>query len=279
MSSPSTISSPVAGAGALRTLRAPASFRVAEYRLRNMWKWRNSIIAFGIGNPVLYLMSIGLGVGTLVDANSPGGVDGVPYLVFLAPALLATAAIQAGQDEVTFPTLAGFIWQRLFYAMRATSLTGGQIAEGVLLAASVRVAFTTIIYWLVLWAFGSVGIGSALPLIAVSTFAGLCWGAVALALTARAKDDGGFISVMWRLVIMPMFLFSGTFYPLSVLPLWLQWIGWISPLWHATELGRWLSYGAPLPWWQATVSVVYLLALGAGGLLLGRRFFEQRLTA
>ena len=261
------------------SLTAPPSFRVAEYRLRNMWKWRNSILAFGLGNPVLYLVSIGLGVGALVDANSPAGIEGVSYLVFLAPALLATAAIQAGQDEVTFPTLAGFIWQRLFFDMRATSLTGGQIADGVLLAAAVRIAFTTIAYWLVLWLFGAVPLDSALPLIAVSTLAGVCWGGVSLALSARAKDDGGFIAVMWRLVIMPMFLFSGTFYPLSALPLALQWIGWISPLWHATELGRWLSYGAPLPLWQAALSAVYLLALGTVGLLLGRRFFEGRLTA
>ncbi len=261
------------------SLTAPASFRVAEYRLRSMWKWRNSIIAFGVGNPVLYLVSIGLGVGALVDANSPDGVTGVPYLLFLAPALLATAAIQAGQDEVSFPTLAGFIWNRLFFAMRATSLSGGQIADGVLLAASVRIIFTTTVYWLVLWAFGAVDLGSALPLIGVSTLAGVCWGAVALALTSRAKTDSTYISVMWRLVIMPMFLFSGTFYPLAVLPLWLQWIGWISPLWHATELGRWLSYGAPLEPWQALLSTAYLLALGATGLLLGRRTFEARLTA
>lgn len=261
------------------SLTAPASFRVAEYRLRSMWKWRNSIIAFGVGNPVLYLVSIGLGVGALVDANSPDGVTGVPYLLFLAPALLATAAIQAGQDEVSFPTLAGFIWNRLFFAMRATSLSGGQIADGVLLAASVRIVFTTSAYWLVLWAFGAVDLGSALPLIGVSTLAGVCWGAVALALTSRAKTDSAYISVMWRLVIMPMFLFSGTFYPLSVLPLWLQWIGWISPLWHATELGRWLSYGAPLEPWQALLSTAYLLALGVTGLLLGRRTFERRLTA
>jgi lipooligosaccharide transport system permease protein len=260
------------------SISAPPSFRVAEYRLRSMWKWRNAIIAFGLGNPVLYLVSIGLGVGTLINANSPDGVEGVPYLVFLAPALLAIAAIQAGQDEVAFPTLSGFIWQRLFVGMRATSLTGGQIADGVLLAAFVRILFTTLTYWLVLWLFGAVDAGSALPLITVSTFAGLCWGGLTLALTARVTDEGGYIALMWRLVIMPMFLFSGTFYPLTNLPIALQWIGWISPLWHATELGRWLSYGAPLPVWQATISIGYLAALGLAGLLLGRRFFEGRLT-
>jgi lipooligosaccharide transport system permease protein len=243
-----------------------------------MWKWRNSIIAFGVGNPVLYLASVGLGVGLLVDQAS-GGVDGVPYLVFLAPALLAAAAIQGGNDEATFPTLAGFIWEKLFFAMRATSLTGGQIADGVLIAVTVRVLFTTLAYWLVLALFGAVDWTSLVPLVAVSTFAGVCWAALMLAITANVHNEDGFIAFTWRLVIMPMFLFSGTFYPLSTLPLALQWIGWISPLWHATQLGRWLSYGMPLEPWQAVLSVMYLLALGVGGLLVARRRFERRLTA
>ncbi len=97
--------------------------------------------------------------------------------------------------------------------------------------------------------------------------------------TANVHDDSGFLSLVGRLVIMPMFLFSGTFYPLSSLPLAVQWIGWISPLWHATELGRWLSYGQPLPPWRIAVSLVYLLALGLGGWLWARRRFERRLTS
>jgi lipooligosaccharide transport system permease protein len=258
--------------------RGRGALFVAEYRLRNMWKWRNSILAFGIGSPILYLASIGLGVGLLVDAGSPGGIDGVPYLVFLAPALLAAAAIQGGNDEAMFPTLAGFIWEKLFFAMRATSLTGGQIAEGVLLAASVRILFTTVAYWVALLVFGAVSWGTALQLIAVSTFAGVCWAALVVALAAKVTDDSAFIAVIGRLVIMPMFLFSGTFYPLSTLPLALQWIGWISPLWHATELGRWISYGMPLPAWRIARSFAYLLAIGVVGLLLARRRFERRLT-
>lgn len=258
--------------------RQLGALTVLEYRLRNMWKWRSSIIAFGVGNPVLYLASVGLGVGLLVDQNS-GGVDGVPYLVFLAPALLAAAAIQGGQDEVTFPTLAGFIWEKLFFAMRATSLTGGQIAVGVFLAAGVRVVFTTLAYWIVLCLFGAVSWTTVLPLVTVSTFAGMCWAALMLAISANVRNEDGFLAFTWRLVIMPMFLFSGTFYPLSSLPLALQWIGWISPLWHATQLGRWLSYGMPLPAWQAALSVAYLLAMGVFGIVLARRRFERRLTS
>jgi lipooligosaccharide transport system permease protein len=253
---------------------------VAEYRLRSMWKWRRSIITDGLGNPILYLTSIGLGVGSLVNANlGPTGIDGVPYLVFLAPALIVAAAMQGVMNEIMFPTLAGFLWDKGFFAMRATPISGGQIADGLLLAAAARILFTTVVYWFVLLAFGAAGWASALTLIPIAFVAGLSWGAVMLAATANVKDDSGFISLAMRIVIMPMFMFSGTFYPLSTLPLAVQWIGWISPLWHATELGRWLSYGMAMPAWQVAVSVAYLIVLGVVGIVMARRRFERRLTA
>ena len=101
--------------GALQVVDAPRAMRfgwwhVAEYRLRNLMKWISAVVAFGVGNPVLYLASIGFGVGSLVNhhGHTP---DGVPYLTFLAPALLATAAIQNTFEEVTFPTMHGMKWE------------------------------------------------------------------------------------------------------------------------------------------------------------------------
>jgi len=84
---------------------------VTEARLRAMLKWVWLIIGLAIANPVLYLISIGLGVGAYIDKNTGGmGVDGVSYVTFLAPALLATAAIQGAIDESVYPTLEGFKW-------------------------------------------------------------------------------------------------------------------------------------------------------------------------
>ena len=261
-------------------MTASSSRHVAEYRLRNMWKWKRAIVMHGLGGPFLYLASVGVGVGALVDANNPnGGIDGVSYLMFLAPALLASAAIQGGQDEVTFPVLHGFIWAKLFYAMHATSLTARQIANGVLMASFVRTAFTAFCYWLVLLGFGAVSLSSAVTLIPSAMFAGLAFSTFVMWVASKVTNDDGFFAIFGRFVITPMFLFSGTFYPLQSLPLTVQWIGWISPLWHATEMGRALSYGpgtgAPLFW----VHVAFLSAMSITGLLLAHRQFERRLSA
>ena len=257
-----------------------SAWHVAEARLRNMWKWKRAIIFYGLGGPLLYLTSIGLGVGALVDKHNGGaGIQGVPYLMFLAPALLASASIQGAQDEVTFPTLAGFIWAKLFFAQAATSLSPRQIADGVLIAAAVRAVFTTIAYWLVLRVFGAVDTASALPLILSGLIAGMCFATVMLWVAAHVKNDDGFFAIVGRFVITPMFLFSGTFYPLQSLPLSVQWIGWLSPLWHATEIGRALSFGAGIHAQLFAVHVAFLVVIGSAGLLLAHRQFERRLTA
>ena len=80
-----------------------------------------------------------------------------------------------------------------------------------------------------------------------------------------------------RFIVTPLFLFSGTFFPLDTLPVLLQWIGWISPLWHGTELGRSLTYGQVLPVWLAVVHVLYLVVLAVVGLRLARAVYARRL--
>lgn len=256
------------------------SLRVAEYRLRVLSKWLNSVIAFGLGNPILFLLSVGLGVGALVDANSGGqGIEGVGYLQFVAPALLATAAIQGVMDEVTFPTMDGFVWDKIFFAISATSISATQIANGVMLVALGRGLFTTLMYLGVLLLFGAVPLASFLPLLLSSMFAAWAWSAVMLAITARLENDEGYFALISRFVIAPMFLFSGTFYPLEQMPIYLQPLGWVSPVWHSTELGRTLSYGAEMEPLMLVVHIAYLLLMGVVGMALTYPKFRQRLNA
>lgn len=260
-----------------RAMRRGA-WAVAEYRLFTMSKWMGAIISFGLGNPIIYLVSIGLGIGALVDANTGGqGIDGVSYIQFVAPALLATAAINALQDEVTFPTLQGFVWDKMFYAMNNTPINSRQIANGVMITAAIRGIFTVIIYELVLLVFGAIPLSSVLPLFVSSMVAALAFGAAMLAVTVRIENDDALFAIIGRFVIAPMFLFSGTFYPLDQMPIYLQWIGWISPMWHSTQLGRFLSYGMPLEIWQVLMHTGFLVAVYAVGMLMAYPKFESRL--
>ena len=106
---------------------------------------------------------------------------------------------------------------------------------------------------------------------------GLAFGLPVMAYAAQMKEDTGQFSIVQRFVFTPLFLFSGTFYPLETLPSALHWIGWISPLWHASELGRVVSYGAPKPAWLVAIHLLALLAFAVVGWLVARRTFTRRL--
>ena len=251
---------------------------VTEARLRAMVKWIWLIIGLAIANPVLYLVSIGLGVGAYIDKNTGGmGVDGVSYITFLAPALLATAAIQGAIDESVYPTLEGFKWNKTFFSMNSTPLSGNHIAMGVFFNSLVRVIFTAVIYWLVMLAFGVLESSRAWLAIFTAVMAGAAFGAMMQALAGMLENEDIFFTVLQRFVIMPLFLFSGTFYPLTNMPIYLQWIGWISPLWHATELGRWLTYDHAISTQMLFIHFVFLNSLLIFGVIASRRIFTRRL--
>jgi len=251
---------------------------VTEARLRAMLKWIWLILGIAIANPVLYLVSIGLGVGAYIDKNTGDmGVDGVSYITFLAPALLATAAIQGAIDESVYPTLEGFKWDKIFFSMNSTPLSGNHIAMGVFFNSLIRVTFTAVIYWFVMLAFGVLESPRAWLAIFTAVMAGAAFGALMQALAGMLENEDIFFTVLQRFVIMPLFLFSGTFYPLTNMPIFLQWIGWISPLWHATELGRWLTYGHEISSLMLYTHFIFLNSLLLIGIIASRRIFTRRL--
>ena len=252
---------------------------VTEARLRAMLKYVGLIISSAIANPVLYLVSIGLGLGTYIDKNAgPMGVDGVSYLTFLAPALLATAAIQGAMDESVYPTLEGFKWDKTFFSMNSTPLSGNQIAMGVFFNSLIRTIFTAILYWLVMLAFGVLESPRAWLAIFTAVMAGAAFGALMQALAGFLENENVFFTVVQRFIIMPLFLFSGTFYPLTNMPIFLQWIGWVSPLWHATELGRWLTYGSEISTPMLFLHFIFLNSILIFGVIASRRIFTKRLA-
>jgi lipooligosaccharide transport system permease protein len=197
----------------------------------------------------------------------------------LAPALLATAAIQAAMDETTFPTMQGFIWDKSFFSMISTQLMARDIVGGIMIASSIRCSFNTLIYAAVLVAFGAIPLTSVPVLVFAAIFAGISFAAVMLAVTSFVKNDDGYFAIVGRFVLTPMFMFSGTFYPLESLPIYLQWVGWISPVWHATNLGRNLSYGLEVAPWLLAVHVIFMGGLLLVAMFVATRKFASRLSA
>ena len=282
--SPTSPTSPISSAQASRTqtsvqrARRYGSWYVAEHRLRGMRSYTQTIIATSIGNPIVYLFALGVGLATLVDRNgTDAAASGPGYLAFVAPALLATAAVTVAAEETTYPVLLGFKWNRTFLAMNATPISGNQIVNGLVISITARMLPTVSIYYAFMVAFGAVPSAWGVLSIFVATLTGLSVGLVVMAYVATITEDDSKIALLMRFIIAPMFLFSGTFFPLTQLPVFLQWIGWISPLWHGAELGRVLSYGMSEPLWLSVIHLAYPLLLGLAGWKSSQRTVTRRL--
>ena len=256
----------------------------AEHWIRRMRGYQWTVLMTAVGTPLVYLLGMGTGLAVLIDANSNAGFPGgngstVSYLVFLGPALVATAALMISSEENTYTVMGGFKWHRTYYGPNASPLSSSQIALGHVLGLTVRILLTTGIYYAFLLLFGAVPQpGTGWLMIFTALLAGLAFGLPLLAFSATLKEDKGQFAMVQRFIVMPLFLFSGTFFPLENLPLGVRWIGWISPLWHSTELGRVLSYGHPEPALMTVIHLIYLAVLAVGGLALARRNFTRRLA-
>ena len=246
---------------------------VTERNIRALRGYWSSALITSFGNPIVYLLALGIGLGSLV----PAGVDGVDYLVFVAPALLAMAAVFVANEESTYPILVGFKYRPIFIAMHQTSLRGGDILLGQMVFVALRMTVTVGIYFFVIWVFGGVVLPTAPLAILVATMTGLAVAAPISAYAATITVDRGQLPMLFRLVFMPLFLFSGTFFPLETLPTGLQVIGWVSPLWHGAEWGRVLTYGLVEPWWLTLIHFLYLAVWIVVGIVVGLRVFDRRL--
>jgi lipooligosaccharide transport system permease protein len=245
-------------------LRVVESQALAYKRL-----WRASLFSTFL-SPVLYLAAMGLGLGSLVEE-----VDGVDYLEFLAPGLLAAQAMQLGFGEASWPVMAGIKWIKNYYAMLATPIGPGDIAVGLISWIGVRLFLASAIFTLVMVVFG-VGHGLGLVLaIPAAVLTGLAYAAPGAAYTATLKDETGLSSIM-RFVIVPMFLFSGTFFPISQLPSWMEPVAYVIPLWHGVALCRSLTLGTATLAGSA-VHVGYLALWVVAGTYAATRTFRKRM--
>jgi lipooligosaccharide transport system permease protein len=255
--------------------QAAMAVRAFRFWLTNYRRtWRGSIYT-SIANPVLYLGAMGLGLGTLVDARGTASLGGVSYLAFLAPGLLASTAMQTALGESTYPVLSSVKWLKTYQAAAATPLAPRDLFHGHLLFTAMRLAMTSALFLAVMAAFGAAGSPWAIATIGVCVLTGLAFATPIEAFAITREKDGSF-ALLYRFGLIPLFLFSGTFFPVTQLPAVIRPLAYATPLWNGVALCRSLTLGHPdLP---GTVGhVAYLTALAAAGLLIGRRAYRRRL--
>jgi len=235
--------------------------------------WRASVIGSVI-NPVFYLGALGIGLGTLVNHTSGRPLD-VPYLDFVAPGMLAATAMQVATGEATWPVMGSFRWTRQYFAMASTPLDVRDIVNGHQLWMTTRVASTSVVYLAAIAAFGGVDSAWAVLAVPAAVLVGLAFSAPLAAYAATRDSDAAFVPI-YRFVILPLFLFSGTFFPVSRLPLPLEWVAYATPLWHGVDLCRSLTLGTVEPV-SALGHVAYLAVLATAGALWAERTYARRL--
>jgi len=236
--------------------------------------WRGTAFST-ILSPILFLSAMGVGLGSLVASTAAFG--GVSYLAFLAPGLLAAQAMQTSTLESAWPLLAGFKWLKTFEAEIATPQRPQDIVLGHLYWQIVRLGIVTGIFLIVMFFFGALTSPLALLMWPAAILTGLAFGMPMAAWTATQQRESSF-PILFRLVITPLFLFSGTFFPIDRLPAVIQPVAWFTPLFHGVALTRALGLGQPLELWAYGVHLAVLVGLVVLGTLIAFRTFRNRLV-
>ncbi|GAA4606579.1 lipooligosaccharide transport system permease protein [Actinoplanes octamycinicus] len=235
---------------------------------RYLRTWRGTIV-ISVANPLLFVTALGFGLGQLVDQNGadlPGG----SYLAFIGPGLLAASAMQMGFINAGGPVFQSALAGGNYRSAVTTPMEPADILTGHLLFTTFRAVLDSAAILLVLVVFGSIGPASAPRALLGAVLTALAF-ATPMAAYAITVDRPAKLSAAFRFVIMPVYMFSGTFFPAEQLPDGLRQLVWLSPLWHGAELCR----GAG----DLAVHVLVLLVPIVAGYLAGRRTYTRRLTA
>lgn len=235
---------------------------------RKMWKG----MLFGFTEPLFYLFSIGIGVGALVDGFTHGGRE-IPYVEFVAPGMLAAAAMNGAIFDATFNFYSYLKFDKVFEQWLTTPMSTADLAAGQVAWTLLRGALYSVIFWLVMLAMGLLSSWWAILALPATTLITGAFSAIGMAVTTfmRSWQDFDFVN----LAVMPMMLFSGTFFPVTALPGPVRWVVEVTPLYRGVVLCRELTTGAVTA--ASMVSVVYLAAMLALGLAVVRRRLDTLL--
>ena len=252
--------------------RVPRAWHLIE---RNLFVYRRTwtIIVSGFFEPLFYLVGIGFGLGRLVgDVIGPGGQP-IPYAMFIAPALLATGAMNGAVNEATFNFFFKLNYNRTFASILATPLAVRDVAIGELAWALVRGGLYAIGFTVVITLLGLVSSPLVILALPAALLLAFATGAVGMAATSfmRTPQDFDLINI----IVLPMMLFSATFYPIETYPEAIRGIVAWTPLYQGVALIRGLTVGVVGP--EMLFHVVYLIVMGAIGLWITSRRLDQLL--
>jgi lipooligosaccharide transport system permease protein len=266
----STDSRLVASGSRLRPMRSLYAGNATSVMRRGWLATRSSnwlVILSGFFEPIFYLLSLGIGLGSLVGAVTTSTGHAIPYAAFIAPALLATAAMNGAVYDSTWNVFFKMHFAKLYQGMLSTSLGPLDVALGEILLALLRGALYAVGFMIVMQALGltlSWWALLALPAVLLIAFGFASFG---MGITSYMKT---FQQMDWiNFIMLPMFLLSATFYPITVYPEWIRWFIQAMPLWHGVELVRGLTTGdvdIAMLW-----HVLYYLVMIVLGLILTTR--------
>jgi lipooligosaccharide transport system permease protein len=236
--------------------------------------WRSSFWSSVFG-PLFYLGAMGYGLGSLVDRNGTAALGGVPYVVFVAPAVLAVQSMNTGMTNASFPVFGGIHWNKIYVAARATMLRPADIYRGHLLFIAMRIAMNCACFVAIMAAFGLIRSAWAVALLPAAVLLGVAF-ATPVAAWCVTLETQTPLNYLFRFGSVPLMLFSGTFFPISSLPGWLRPVAYATPLWHGVALCRSLSLGT-VNAGSVAVNAGYLVVMAGLGLWWGSRTYYRRL--
>jgi lipooligosaccharide transport system permease protein len=237
--------------------------------------WKGSVFLSFI-SPLLYLASLGVGLGTLITAGQRGSLGGLSYAAFVAPGMLAATAMMTASSESMYPIMARVVWMRTYDAMLATPLRVVDVVGGEILWQLFRLTLVCIVFFLVMLAFGLLHSPLAPLSIPVAITSGLAFGIPVMAWAATQRTDPGF-PLVFRFVVTPLFILGGTFFPIDRLPHLVQAVAWITPLAHGVALSRDLTSGTATLY-PSVFHVGVLLVYCVGGVVAARITFQRVLA-
>jgi lipooligosaccharide transport system permease protein len=236
--------------------------------------WRGSLFGSFL-TPLLYLTAMGIGLSTLMAGGASGVLGGVSYVDFLGPGILASSCMQSASFESTYPIMGKISWRRNYEAILATPIQVHHLLLGELGWIGFRMTTMSSVFLVVLLLFGIPRSPLALLAIPSAVLTGLAFAAPIIAFSATRTNDSGF-AALFRFVINPLFLFSGTFFPVSQLPDAVEWVAAATPLYHGVALVRGAVLDAMPSTWPLHLG--YLLVFLGVTAYLAYRLLHRRLV-